>query len=212
MRFRDRVEAGRKLAAALAEYQGKEVVVYAIPRGGVVLGAEIAKALDAPLDLIIVRKVGHPLNPEYALCVVTENKQMVCDETEVAQVNKEELAGMIAAERVEARRRREVYLAGRAPVAVVGKTAILVDDGVATGLTFVAALRELAEKKPKEIVAALPVLPEDAAEKIKAEGAKLVALEIAKDYAGAVGAYYEVFPQLSDEEVIRLLKQTQEGQ
>lgn len=211
MRFRDRVEAGRKLAAALAEYQGKEVVVYAIPRGGVVLGAEIAKALDAPLDLIIVRKVGHPQNPEYALCVVTENKQMVCDEAEAALVNKEELAETIAAERAEARRRREVYLAGRAPVAVVGKTAILVDDGVATGLTFIVALRELAEKKPKEIVAALPVLPEDAAEKIKAEGAKLVALEIAKDYAGAVGAYYEVFPQLLDEEVIRLLKQTQEG-
>lgn len=206
MRFSNRQEAGQKLAEALASYKGQPIVVYAIPRGGVVLGEIIAKALGAPLDLVFVRKVGHPANPEYAICVVTENTLKVCNEEEMSHLNPQDMAKLITEAREEAKRRRATYLKNRPPLDVTGKTAILVDDGVATGLTFITALKDLKTKNPARIIAALPVLPTDTADKIKTEGAELVALQIDPNFLGAVGAYYADFPQLEDEEVIRLLE------
>lgn len=205
MRFRNRFEAGQKLAQALTKHKNKPTVVYAIPRGGVVLGTEIAKQLNAPLDLIIVRKVGHPNNPEYAICVVTENTTKVCNESEAAQIDPQVLEKLISEERAEAKRRRETYLKGRPEIDVTGKTAILVDDGVATGLTFITALKELKKRHPGKVIAALPVLPTETAAKIKQEGAELVALDIDPNFLGAVGSYYDDFPQIEDQEVINLL-------
>lgn len=206
MHFKDRSEAGKKLAAALAKYKGEDAIVYALPRGGVILGAEISKALGAPLDLAITRKIGHPFEPEYAVCAVAEDGDLICNESEKASLDQEWFKKETEKEKREARRRREVYLKGRAPLETENKTAIIVDDGVATGLTIELAIREVKHLKPKKVVVALPVLPADAAEKIKKEADELVALDITLDYLGAVGAYYENFPQIEDAEVIKILE------
>lgn len=208
MRFKNRVEAGQKLAAALGKYKGEDVVVYAIPRGGVVLGYEIAKQLEAPLDLVIPRKVGHPLSPEYAVCVVAEDGEMLCNEEEAASLDKEWLQVQVEKERKEAQRRRQVYLGGRPPLSAQDKIAILVDDGVATGLTFLLALRQVRRLSPKRLVAAIPVAPRETAELLRKEADELVVLHVPRLYLGAVGAYYDEFEQAEDEEVIGLLNRS----
>lgn len=205
MRFRDRNEAGQKLAAALSKYKGGDVVVYAMPRGGVPLGIAVAEFLSSPLDLVIVRKVGHPFSPEYAVCAVTEAGERLCNEEEVKALPKEQLEKIFAAEILEAGRRRKAYLGDRDRISPAGKTAIVVDDGVATGLTLRLALKEIKKGKPKLLVAAVPVIPKETAEIIKKESDELVALDIPDIYLGAVGAYYDEFPQLSDDEVRNLL-------
>jgi predicted phosphoribosyltransferase len=206
MRFTDRTEAGQKLASALARYRCHPGVVYPLPRGGVVLGVEIASYLHMPLDLIIPRKIGHPRNPEYAIGAVTEAGEMVCNEGEIAHVEPHWLAQRVAQERQEARRRRERYLGGKKPIAVAGKLAILVDDGIATGLTMRAAIGEVKRRHPAGVVVAIPVAPKDTAESLGREVDAVVGLEITNSYLGAVGAYYEQFPQVTDEEVIALLQ------
>ena len=206
MRFANRVEAGKLLAAALAQYRDADTVVLALPRGGVVLGAEVAKALGLPLDLVIARKIGHPGNPEYALGAVTEDGQVVADDRERARVDPEWFAGEVARERLEATRRHHDYLAGRAPVSLEGKTAILVDDGIATGLTMLAAIRQVQARKPRRIVVAIPVIPPETANRLASEVDDVVALEIPDFFLGAVGAYYADFSQVSDDEVLNLLR------
>lgn len=209
MRFKNRTEAGKKLAQALEKYQGQEGIVYALPRGGVALGVEIAKALQMPLDLVIPRKIGHPRNPEYAICAVAENGEMVCNEREAARLDPQWLKQQLDKERKEARRRRERYLGGSEPLSAAGKTAILVDDGIATGLTMQAAIRDVRHRNPAHIVVAIPVAPKDTAATLAREVDDVVGLEITDFYRGAVGAYYDDFLQVSDEEVIELLQLTQ---
>lgn len=214
MVFKNREEAGKKLAEKLEKYKqsfsankGKDVVIYALPRGGVVLGVEIAKKLQAPLDLLIIRKIGHPFNPEYALCATSENAHMVCNEEELAGVDKEWFQNEAAKERQEAKRRREVYLARRKLIPAKGKTAIIVDDGVATGLTIFAAILEIKHQETKKVVVAVPVAPPETADQIKSKVDEFVALEVPEVFLGAIGSYYEYFPQVTDEEVIRLMKE-----
>ena len=207
MRFRNRTDAGKKLALALKHYRNQDGVVYALPRGGVVLGAEVAQALRLPLDLIIPRKVGHPMSPEYAICAVVESGEKVCNEWEVARVDPQWFQREVAAQQLEARRRRELYLKDRAPVPVAGRTAIIVDDGIATGLTMEAAIREARRRRPGRIVVAIPVVPGDTAARLRRQVDELVALDIPEYYLGAVGAYYDEFPQITDAEVIALLEQ-----
>ncbi len=206
MRFKDREDAGKKLAEALAGYKEEDVVVYALPRGGVVLGYEIARSLGAPLDLIITRKIGYPGNEECAVCAVAEDGDIICDSSGVSMIDQEWLKEQAERERKEAVRRRQVYLKGRTPLAVEGKTAIIVDDGVATGLTIILAIRELKHRMPKKIVVAVPVASEQAAAMIRQEADELVALDVPA-YFSAVGAYYDNFPQLTDAEVIKLMEQ-----
>lgn len=205
MRFKNRVEAGKLLAEKLISYRGKGVVVYAVPRGGVVLGAEVAKALEAPLDLVITRKIGHPANPEYAVCVVAENHHLVCNPAEKAALDPKWLEKAVEDERQEAIRRRKVYLGERKRPSVVGKTAIVVDDGIATGMTFLMALKEARHLKPAKLVAVVPVLPAEMLSKIQKEADEVVYLDAPEDFAGAVGSYYEEFPQVTDGEVVNLL-------
>ena len=207
MIFRDRVDAGQRLARALEEYQGQDVVVYALPRGGVILGAEVAKALKAPLDLLITRKIGHPLSPEYAICAISEVGGMICNEKERAQVDPQWFEAAVARERQEAIQRRDRYLQGRQPFPVAGKIAIIVDDGIATGLTMRAAIDEVKRRHPRQVVVAIPVIPKDTAAVLRQETDRLIALDIPEIFYGAVGAYYEDFRQIEDEEVIRLLHQ-----
>lgn len=204
--FKNRTEAGRVLAERLVGYRSRPGVVYPLARGGVVLGVEIAQALALPLDLIIPRKIGHPSNPEYAIGAVTETGEVVMNEDAIEHVDRPWLERQVVAERAEARRRHELYLRDRPAVSVAGATAILVDDGIATGLTMLAAIRDVRARRPARIVVAIPVTPEDTAERLAREVDELVALDIPEFYLGAVSAYYDDFPQVSDEEVIALLK------
>ncbi len=207
MRFINRTDAGRQLAALLAErYEGRPGVVYALPRGGVVLGIEIARRLHMPLDLIIARKIGHPHNPEYAVGAVTEEGEIVRSPYEVGNIPDQWYQHQAATERAEARRRHQLYVGGRPPLSAEGKTAILVDDGIATGLTMEAAILALRRQKPEHVVVAVPVVPAETAAKFSREVDEVVAVDVARDYLGAVGAYYEEFPQVSDEEVVALLQ------
>ena len=207
MRFKDRTDAGVKLALLLAEkYARADGIVYALPRGGVVLGVEIARHLGMPLDLVIARKIGHPYNPEYAIAAVTEHGAPVANTGEIAQLPNDWFKMQVKLQRQEATRRHEVYLDGRAPLSCRGKTAIVVDDGIATGLTMEAAIRDLKQRHPARIVVAIPVAPADTAAKFRGEVDDLVALDLPEYYLGGVGAYYDYFPQVSDEEVIALLR------
>jgi predicted phosphoribosyltransferase len=181
-------------------------VVYPLPRGGVVLGVEIACYLQMPLDLIIPRKIGHPRNSEYAIGAVTETGELICNEREVARVDPHWLEQRVVQERQEARRRRERYLGGRKPLAVAGKLAILVDVGIATGLTVRAARGEVKRRRPAGVVVAIPVAPKDTADTLAQEVDAVVGLEITDCYWGAVGAYYERFAQVTDDEVINRLQ------
>jgi predicted phosphoribosyltransferase len=205
MRFKDRVDAGRRLAEALENYRGKDVVVYALPRGGVVLGYEIARALSAPLDLIITRKIGYPGNPECALCAISEEGGMICERSGISLISDDWLKSEAQKEMKEAKRRRETYLAGRQPLPAADKVAIVVDDGAATGLTLLLAVQVLRDRHPRKIMVAVPVASEDAVEKLREVADELVVLEV-PPYFEAVGAYYQQFPQLTDDEVIDLMR------
>jgi predicted phosphoribosyltransferase len=207
MHFRDRTDAGRRLARVLQEkYPAQAGVVYALPRGGVVLGVEIARALDMPLDLIIARKIGHPENPEYAIGAVTEFGEPVVNELEVARLDPRWFAHEVEAQRREARRRHQLYGGGRTLLSAKDRLAIIVDDGIATGLTMMAAIRAAHALEPARLVVAIPVAPSDTAARLAREVDDVVALDIPEYYLGAVGAYYEHFPQTSDQEVIDLLR------
>lgn len=203
--FLDRTDAGKKLAQALNAYKGKPVVVYALPRGGVVLGVEVARSLGGPLDLIVVRKIGHPFQPEYAIGAVAEDGYLVTNPHEVAALDKEWFEHATAAELQEAQRRRKVFLHGRDPVAVKDKIAIIVDDGLATGLTMLAAIHEIRKRRPQKLVVAVPVAASETAEKLRPQVDDLVVLHI-PEWMGAIGAFYRRFDQVSDDEVVALMK------
>ena len=202
--FWDRIDAGKQLARALIPYQGQPVVVYALPRGGVVLGVEIARSLGAPLDLIVVRKIGHPMQPEYAIGAVAEDGYVVMNPDEAADLDQRWLDHAIAAELKEARRRRTLFLQGRSPVAVKDKIAIIVDDGLATGLTMLAAIHEIRKRRPQEVVVAVPVAAAETARKLRFEVDNLVVLHIPEQLR-AIGAFYQRFDQVSDDEVVALM-------
>lgn len=207
MYFKDRRDAGKKLAKALERYREEDPVVYALPRGGVVLGAEVAHALHAPLDLIITRKIGHPSEPEYAIGAVTEAGDLLCNVAETEMLDPEWLKLAVERERTEALRRKKVYLSDRPHVSAKRKTVIVVDDGAATGLTLRVAVMMLKKEHPKKVIIAVPVAPSDVVTTLQQETDAVVTLFAEEAYLGAVGAYYEHFSQVSDEEVIALLKE-----
>lgn len=206
--FKDRVEAGGKLAEFLKNIKGTDAVVYALPRGGVVVGAEIARTIKAPLDLIITRKIGHPMSPEYAIGAVAENGDRVLNEDEAMSIPEEYLNEETQRQRIEAKRRRQVYLGDRQPVSCKGKTAILVDDGIATGLTMKAAIQELIKHyDPLNIIVATPVAPKEAVEELEKQGVEVVSILKTKEFLGAIGAYYQNFTPVEDTEVEKILKE-----
>lgn len=205
MIFKDRIDAGKRLADALRYYRGQDAVVYALPRGGVVVGAEIAQALDVPLDLIVVRKVGHPFSPEYAIAAVAEDGDMVTNSAEVDSIDRKWFEASVRAEEREARRRRELYTRGRLPISADGKIAIIVDDGLATGLTMFAAIQEVRHYHPQKVVVAVPVAPPQTTEKLRTIVDDVIALYVTPDF-GAIGSFYFEFDQVTDGEVIQLLE------
>ena len=203
--FKDREEAGRRLAEKLIEFKDQNPIILALPRGGVVLGAEVARALNCPLDLVIPRKIGHPGNPEYAIAAVTESGALVANESEIASVDTEWFEREKAVQIAEAKRRRKVYLKGRKQVNLRGKTIIIVDDGIATGLTMMAAISEVKANNPVKTIIAVPVAPADIYKQIKGEVDDFVVIDAPEHYLGSVGAYYRDFPQVSDGEVVGIL-------
>jgi predicted phosphoribosyltransferase len=207
LRFANRKQAGKLLAERLLKYKGDDAVIYALPRGGVILGAEIARQLSAPLELVITRKIGHPLQQEYAIAAISEKGQMVGNQQELSQVDKQWLKQEIEDQKQEAKRRRQIYLNSRPTLNPKSKIAIIVDDGIATGLTMRAAILELKELKPKKIVVAIPITPRSTAETLKKEADEVIALEIPSDYnyLGAVGDYYDEFYQITDKQVMDTL-------
>lgn len=202
----DRRTAGERLAARLEHYRDQDPVVVALPRGGVPVAFEIARRLHAPLDVLIVRKVGAPGNPEYGLGAVVEGGTRFLDEPRVraAGLTVRDLGPTIARELVEVDRRAREYRGGRPPIEVKGRTVILVDDGVATGGTVLAALRSLRGREPRAIVVALGVAPPDTVNMLRPAVDDLVVLLVPSVFF-AVGEWYHRFSQVSDEEVQQLL-------
>jgi putative phosphoribosyl transferase len=204
--FRNREEAGRKLAEALADFKGKEVVVLGIPRGGVVVANEVAKALGAPLDIVVTRKIEAPGEPEFALGAITQEGDVIMDRqaAESLGASPAYLEDQIRKKREEVRERME-RLRGDVPYPELeGKIVIIVDDGIATGSSVGAAVMSVKKRRPKLIVVAVPVAPADAVETLSEEGAKVVCLETPGPFL-AIGEFYGDFDQVEDLEVKRIL-------
>lgn len=209
MIFHDRQEAGKKLSLALLKYKNdKNTIILGLPRGGVVVAAEVAKALDLPLDIIVIRKMGAPMNSELAIGATDELGHTVLNEEiiESLEISENYLKEVKQKEQKMAEDRLNRYRGNRPPLSLKGKTAVLIDDGLATGATMRAAIHSVKEKKAKKVIVAVPVAPPETVEKLRKEADEIICLDMPV-FFGAVGAFYEIFDQTSDEEVIELLKE-----
>lgn len=208
MAFRNRSEAGRKLARALLKYKGRHPVVLALPRGGVPVAAEVAKALGGELDLLLVRKIGVPGQPELAMGAIADGESPLIvrneDVIEVAGISDSAFEQVVSEERDEIERRRSKYIRGRPRAVLQGQPVIIVDDGIATGATTLAAIKAVRSANPSDLVLAVPVAPPEAVEKLRPEVGELVCLEMPRLF-GAIGLHYRDFSQVSDQEVIAIL-------
>jgi len=206
--FATREDAGRRLGDRLKSMKLERPVVLALPRGGVPVAAEVARALSAPLDLLLVRKIGVPWQPELAAAAVVdgEHPQLVLNEDVMAAVGvrRDDVDTAMKRELAEIERRRKLYLGDRQPVSVAGCTAIAVDDGLATGTTARAALRALRSRGPRRVILAVPVAPPDTIADLQNEADEIVCLEQPVPFY-AIGVFYRDFHQLEDEEVVRLM-------
>ena len=208
MLFRDRREAGKKLGAALGKFERTDAVVLALPRGGVPVGFEVAQALHVPLDVFVVRKLGVPGQEELAMGAIASGGVRVLNRTIVdgLVIPTEQIDAVAAREERELERREHAYRGNRGPLDVQGRTAILVDDGVATGSTMRAAVTALRQKGPREIVVAVPVASRYTCDELQEEADETLCLYTPLDFF-AVGQWYKEFTQTSDEEVRALLEQ-----
>lgn len=212
MLFRNRKEAGKRLAGALMQFKGKDVVVLGIPRGGVVVANEVAKALGAPLDVVVTRKIEAPGEPEYALGAVTQEGDVIMDRqaAESLGASPSYIDDQVRKKREEVRERME-RLRGDAPYPPLeGKVVVIVDDGIATGSSVGAAVMSVKKRKPKEIVVAVPVAPVDAVEMLSEDKTKVVCLETPGPFL-AIGEFYGDFDQVEDLEVKRILDENSAG-
>ena len=212
MLFQNRRDAGRQLGAALADRNPANPVVLALPRGGVPVGFEVARALNAPLDTVIVRKIGAPFHPELGVGALAEDGVPRLDEASLRMLGLtvQDLQPTIAAERAELARRIRRYRGDRPPPDVEGCTAIVVDDGLATGGSAQAALEWLRTRGPAQLMLAVPVCAPDSLERFEQSADEVVCLLAPRAFTG-VGAYYRDFTQTSDEEVLDLLRQARQG-
>ncbi len=204
--FLDRREAGRRLAQRLGELEEDAPVVVALPRGGVPVAAEIAAALHAPLDLLIVRKLGAPANPEYGIGALAEDGTCVLDSESISVLGlrNSDLGPILAREKEETARRVRTYRGSHPPLDLEGRVVIAVDDGVATGLTDTAALRALRRQRPARLILAVPVCAPEARERLAAEADEVLCLHSPRRLR-SVGEHYLDFSQVPDREVIDAL-------
>jgi putative phosphoribosyl transferase len=209
MLFQNRTDAGRQLAKALLKYKSRHPVILALPRGGVSVAAEVAAALDAPLDLLLVRKIGLPSQPELAMGAITDGEEPTIirnsDVIELSGISADEFDAICEEERTEIERRRKRYLGDRARSKVRSQVVIIIDDGIATGATTLAAIRAVRRREPKELVLAVPVAPLDTINKLQPEVDAIVCLDTPEDL-GAIGYFYRDFHQVSDDDVIATLR------
>jgi predicted phosphoribosyltransferase len=208
MIFLDRAEAGRRLAKLLLEYRGqKDVLVLAIPRGGVPVAFQVAKELEAPLDVFIVRKLGVPGREELAFGAIASGGIRYRDSeiVDAARISESEIESIAAKEIRELERRESAYRGGRAPLAVKGQTVILVDDGIATGASMEVAIMAVRRMMPARIIVATPVAPVSTCRRLSSQVDDVVCLHVPVSFS-AIGEFYEDFSQVSDEEVKDLLR------
>ncbi|MDN5293494.1 MAG: putative phosphoribosyl transferase [Eubacteriales bacterium] len=208
MIFRDRIDAGRQLAEALREYKGREnVVVLAVPRGGVIVGDQIASYLGCPLDLVVPRKIGAPFNPEMAIGAVTQDGTLLLNEYLVYHlgIDREEIEAEKERVQREIKRRLALYRGNSVPPELAERTVILTDDGIATGFTLEAAIASIRRQRPAELVLAVPVAPPDTLARLEKKVDRVVCLHTPEEFY-AVGQFYENFSQTTDEEVIEVMQ------
>jgi len=209
MLFSDRSEAGERLAARLEIYRGREPLILAVPRGGVVVAGPIHEAIGGELDLIITRKIGAPHQRELAIGATSGDGFIMLNDELISRIGifPDYIKKAAAKEQAEIARRLKLYRGERSLPQIEGRLVIVVDDGVATGYTMLAALRSLREQKPAELALAVPVGPPETFDRLKNEVEALVYLEAPVDFA-AVGQFYRSFDQVSDDQVVAILKKT----
>jgi putative phosphoribosyl transferase len=206
MMFIDRADAGQKLAKALESYKGRsDAVLFALPRGGAVVAAEVSKALGVPFDILVTRKIGSPMNEEYALGALAETGDAVWNPGQENAVSDPAVREVMEKEKREAGRRVRLYRNGRPLPDLSGKTAIIIDDGLATGATMRAAALAARSRSAKKVVVAVPHGAKESLDEIRASGVDVVALAQPEPYF-AVGQFYEHFGQTEDDEVLELMK------
>jgi putative phosphoribosyl transferase len=207
--FRDRVDAGRQLAPLLERFRAERPVIIGLPRGGVVVAAQVAEALDAPIDIVVVRKLGAPQQPELAIGAVVggDPPRVLIDEDLVRRlgVGEQYLRTEVEQQVEELRRRESLYRGGRGAIPLAGRTVIVVDDGVATGASTRVALRAVRLEDPARLVLAVPVGSPETLASLQREADEVVAVLAPEDFR-AVGQFYDWFDQTEDEEVIRILE------
>jgi putative phosphoribosyl transferase len=205
MVFEDRIDAARQLAAALARFRGKNPLVLAIPRGAVPMGRQLARELEGELDVVLVRKLGAPGNPEFAVGAVDESGwTYLADWATEVGANKAYLADETATQLATMRARRALYTPARSPIDPAGRIVIVVDDGLATGATMMAALHSVRARHPARLVCAVPVASPDSLEKVRAYADEVVCLDAPLSFH-AVGQFYRSFGQVEDREVVAAL-------
>lgn len=204
--FHDRKAAGAALGERLQAYRGTNPIVIGLPRGGVVVAAEVARVLDAELDVIVARKLGSPISAELAIGAVTPDGERFLNEDVIRELDVSEpyIEAVTQVQRAEARRREARFRGDRPPLRLTGRTVILVDDGIATGATIRAAVRAARKQQPGKLVVAAPVGAPEACAALRTEADEVVCLQ-EPAYFGAVGSWYHHFEQTEDEEVERLL-------
>lgn len=209
--FTDRVDAGKQLAAALSDVENENGIVLAIPRGGVVVGYEIAKALNLPLDVIIPHKIGAPDNPELAIGAMTEDGTIILDRSLVNYLSVPEKYIREESERqkLEIERRLKMYRKNEPYPDLKGRTVIVVDDGIATGSTMKAALASARKKGAKTIIAAAPVCPPSTIKDLEKQADQIICVH-SPEYFSAIGEFYDNFDQTTDKEVIELLQRSKQ--
>ncbi|MCL4458628.1 MAG: phosphoribosyltransferase [Chloroflexi bacterium] len=206
MLFADRHEAGQRLSQELQEYQGMDAIILALPRGGVVVGHEVAKSLGLPLDVFITRKIGAPGNPEYAIGAIAENGEVQLNEEEITAygIPHQYIELEIERQKEEIAQRIALYRGGRPPPNPRDKTVILVDDGIATGFTMLTTIRAIKAAGAERLVLAIPVAPPVVVSELEQQVDRIVCLATPEPF-WAVGRFYLNFEQISDDEVKRYL-------
>lgn len=207
MIYKNRQDAGKQLAENLKKYAKENPIIMALPRGGVILGYEVAKELKAPLDVIVPRKIGAPQNPEFAIGAIAPKLVVILNDEIIKYLNiqKQYVEQIIQKETIEMNRRINLYRKNLPDLDLKNRTVIIVDDGIATGLTTQAAVLSIKLLNPKKIILAIPVCPSNANEKFEQHVNEFICLNVISDFH-AVGVYYENFNQITDDEVINLLQ------
>jgi putative phosphoribosyl transferase len=199
--LKDRKEAGLLLSEKLEKYQDTDTIILAVPRGGVPIGYEITKNLNLPLEIILSKKIGHPLNKEYAIGAVSLDSTIIEEHPDVSNTY---IESEIKNLRELLQENYAIYMGNRKPIDVKGKNVIVVDDGIATGNTLLASINMLRKNNPKKIIVAVPVVPADVVPVFKQKADEFIFLMAPIDFGG-VGKFYENFEQVNDDEVVRML-------